>query len=91
MIAYYSPNNGFTASDALFIRTKLASYTTLAESFQLIIYAIIEINIRSTTIPLYKFAAKQPKKEHKLGVKFFLEKLSTSREGPVKSTETRKG
>ena len=25
-----------------------------------------------TTVPLYEFAAKQPKKEHKLGVKNFL-------------------
>ena len=42
-------------------------------------------------MPLYKFAAKQPRKEHKLWVKEFPSKLTTSRDGPVKSTETRKG
>ena len=35
-------------------------------SFQLIVYAIIEITIRGTTVHLYEFAAKQPKKDHKL-------------------------
>ena len=39
--------------------------------FQLIVYAIIKITRRGTTVPLYELAAKQPKKEHKLGVKDF--------------------
>ena len=39
-----------------------------------------------------KFAAKQMKKnQQKLGVKNFLQNLSTSKEGPVKSTETQQG
>ena len=40
--------------------------------FQLIVYAFIKITRRGTTLPLYEFAAWQPKKEHKLGVKNFL-------------------
>ena len=40
-------------------------------------------------MPLYEFAAKQPKKL-KLGVKNFLQKLTTIRDGPVKSAETKK-
>ena len=43
----------------------------IAASFQLIIYAIITISIRGSTVPLYVFAATQPKKEHKPGVKIF--------------------
>ena len=39
---------------------------------------------------LNNFAGKQPKKEHKLQV-IKLWKLSTSRDGPVKIRETRKG
>ena len=58
-------------------------------SFQLIIYTIIKITIRGTTVPLYEFVAKQAKKN--IEVKNFRKKLSTSRDGPVKSTETRKG
>ena len=38
-----------------------------------------------------KFVAKQKKKQQKLGVKNFLYKLTTSRDGPVKCTETRQG
>ena len=34
---------------------------------------------------------RSQEKEHKLGVKNFLRKLTTSRNGPIKSTETRKG
>ena len=50
-----------------FIRTKLSSYTIhVTVSFQLIVYAILKITtcIRGTctTIPLYEFAVKQPKK-----------------------------
>ena len=60
-------------------------------SFQLIVYTIVKITIKDTTISLYKFAAKQLKKEHKLGVKNFLEKLNTSKDWPVKGTETRNG
>ena len=47
--------------------------------------------LRGTGILLYEFAAKQQIKEHELGVNTFLYKLSTSRDGRVKSTETRKG
>ena len=60
-------------------------------AFQFKVYAIIKITLRGTTIPLCEFAAKQPKKEPKLGVEFSCKKLSTSRVGPVKCTEIRKG
>ena len=46
--------------------------------------------LSGTTVLLYKFAAKQ-KKAHKLGVKNFLEKLRTTRDGLVKGTEKRQG
>ena len=59
-------------------------------SFQLIVFANIKITISGTTVPLYEFTAKQPKKELELGVKMFLEKSTTIRDGPVESTETRK-
>ena len=59
--------------------------------FQLIAYATIIITTRGTTVPIYELAAKQPKKEHKLGVRNFLSRLSTSKDEPVKSTETRNG
>ena len=56
-----------------FKRTKLSRSTLhVAVSFLLIVYAIIKITIRGTTVSLYKFAAKQPKKELELGVKIFL-------------------
>ena len=35
------------------------------------------------SLPLHELAAKQPKTEHKLGVKIFRSKLSASRDGPV--------
>ena len=41
-------------------------------SFQLIAYAIVKITTKDTTLPLYEFAAKQPKKEPSLEVKNFL-------------------
>ena len=53
MIAYYTPKGGFTANNALFYKAKLASYTDVAVSFQLIIYVIIKISIRATTVLLY--------------------------------------
>ena len=43
-----------------------------------------------TTVPLYEIAAKQPNKENKLRVENFLSKLSASRDGTEKCTETRK-
>ena len=54
--------------------------TRVAVAFQLIAYDIVKISIRDAIVPLYEFAAKQPKKEHKLGGKNFLEKLSTSKD-----------
>ena len=36
--------------------------------FQLIVSGIIKIIRRGTIVPLHEFAAKQPKKKHKLGV-----------------------
>ena len=44
--------------------------------------------MKGTTVILYKFAAKQRKKEYKLGVKVSV-KLTTIRDGVVQSTETR--
>ena len=49
---------------------------TLNSSYSLLLscqkfYAIIQITWQGTTIPLYEFATKQPKKEHKLEVKIF--------------------
>ena len=44
-------------------------------SFQLIVYAFVKITIKGTTVPLYEFATKQPKKEHKLVVKNLYKKL----------------
>ena len=59
--------------------------------FELIDYAIIQITGRGTTVPLYELAAKQPKRDFELRVKNFLYKFSVSKDGPEKSTETRKG
>ena len=63
LTAYYTPNDGLVPTIHHFIRTKLASYTLhVAVCFQSIVYAIIKITIRGTTVPLYEFVAKQPKK-----------------------------
>ena len=70
-----------------FIRTKLASYTIRC-NFNQSSNAISKISSLGTTVPLYEFAAKQQKKEYKLGVKKFSLKISASREVPEKSTET---
>ena len=51
---------------------------------------LFKITRRGTTVPLHESAAKQSKKEHKLEVKNFLQNSSASRDGPEKSTETRK-
>ena len=70
---YYTPNGSFTANDGSFYKNKVGEihvHDTL--QFQLIVYAIIKITRRGTTEPLYEFAAKQLKKQHKLGVKIFL-------------------
>ena len=66
----YAPNGGFTANDASFYKNKVGQLHML--QFQLIVYAIIKMTRRGTTVPLYELAAKQPKKEYKLGVKNFL-------------------
>ena len=58
---YNTPNGGFTANDALFYKNKLGQlHYTL--QFQLIVYAVIKITRRGTTVPLYEFATKHPKK-----------------------------
>ena len=58
---YYTSNGGFTAYDASFYKNKIGQLHDMLQ-FQLIIYAIIKITKRGTSIPLYEFAAKQPKK-----------------------------
>ena len=68
---YSTPNDGFTANDPSFYKNKVGQLHNGLQ-FQLIVYAIIKITRRGTTVPLYEFAAKQPIKEHKLGVKNFL-------------------
>ena len=65
---YYAPNNGFTANDASFCNNKVGQLRDTLQ-FHLIVYVIIKITRSSTTVPLYEFAAKLPKKEHNLGVK----------------------
>ena len=62
--AYYTPNDGLTANDASFYKNKVVSLHY--------VYGIIKITTRGTTVPLYKLAAEQPKKEPKQGVKNFL-------------------
>ena len=44
--AYYILNDGFTASDASFIKTKLVATLHVAVSFRLFVYAIIKFTIR---------------------------------------------
>ena len=68
MTAFYTPNDGFTANDATFYKNKVSQlhYTFQCINFQLTVYAFIKIIIRGTTVPHYEFAAKQPRKEHKL-------------------------
>ena len=57
------PNGGLTANNASFYNNKVGLlHHTL--HFQLIVYAIIEVTIRGTTVPVYEFAAKQPKKKN---------------------------
>ena len=54
---YCVPYGSFTANDASFYKNKVGElYDTL--QFQLIIYAIIKIIRRGTTIPHYEFDAK---------------------------------
>ena len=56
---YYTPNGDFTAIDASFYKNKVGQlHDTL--QFQLIVYAIVKIIRRGTTVPLYELAAKQP-------------------------------
>ena len=57
--------------------------------FQLIVYAHTKITKR--LVLHYEFAAEQQKKEHKQGTKIFLYEVTTSRNEPVKGTETRAG
>ena len=53
--------------------------------YQSIVYAIIKITRRGTTVPLYEFAAKQPEKEDKLSFKIFPIKIKSEyRNGPEK-------
>ena len=93
MTAYNTPNDNFTAKNASFNNNNVGQLHCKLQCLQIIVYAItcIKITMKGTTVPLYEFAAKQPKKGHKLGANFFLQKLSTSKERPIKSTETRKG
>ena len=86
---YHTPNDGFSVNGASFLRTTWLAPRQV--QFQLIINAIIKITRRGTTVPLNQFVTKQPKKEHKLGLKIFLQKLNASSDGPEKSTETTKG
>ena len=69
---YYVPKGGFSANNASFYKNKIGQlHNTL--QFQLIVYAIVKITRRGTTVLLYEIAANS-QKEHKLGVKFFLQK-----------------
>ena len=47
--------------------------------------------LRGTIVLLNEFAAKQQKRDHKLEGNSFCKKTTTSRDGPVKSPETRQG
>ena len=67
---YYTPTGDFTENDASFYKNNVDFPHDMLQ-FQLIVYAIIKTTKRGTTVPLYECAAKQPKKEHKLGVKNF--------------------
>ena len=82
MIAYmhYTPNGGFTDNNASFYKNKVGQLDDTLQ-FRLIVYVIIKITRRGTTVHLYVFAAKQPKKEHKLGLKIFVSKLRASGNG----------
>ena len=62
---YYTPNDGSTANDASFYKKSWLATLRVAASFQSIVYAIIKITRRGTIVPLYEFAAKQPKKNLK--------------------------
>ena len=70
----YTPNGSFTANDASFYNSSVG-YLHDTLQVQLIVYAIIKITRRGTTVPLYEFADKQPKKEYKLGGKKFTVKI----------------
>ena len=71
MTAYYKPNDGFTANDALSKEQSWQATLLIAVSFQLIVYANIEITKRyyRTTLRVCCLAAR--KKEHKLGGQIF--------------------
>ena len=70
MTAFYILNDGFIANDALFYCNKLGQLHYKLQCIQLIVYAIMKITIKGTTVPLYEFDAKQPKKEQTRGKKF---------------------
>ena len=72
MTAYYTPNDSFTANDASFLKTRLASYTTCCSVFSINHPGYYYFTIRGATIPLYELAAKQPTKEHTQEEKNFL-------------------
>ena len=72
-IGTFSKVMGTIVDIAFYVNEKLISINRLR---------FIKTTIRGTTIPLYVFAGKQPKKEHKVGVNFLGEKLSASRDGP---------
>ena len=61
---YSTPNEGFTANNASFYKNKVGQLCDMLQ-FQLIVNAIIKSTRRGTTITVYEFAAKQPRKEHK--------------------------
>ena len=63
---YYTPSNGYAANDGLFYKNEVGQLCDTLQ-FQLIVYAVIKITRRDSIVPLYEFAAQQPKKEHKLG------------------------
>ena len=86
MTAYYTPNDSFTANDTLLYKNIVDTYTT-CRSLQLIVYPHIKITKRYY---MYhnssRVCCQAAEKEHELWLKTFLPKLSTSRDGPVKSS-----
>ena len=72
MTAYYTPNNNFTANNASFYHNKVRYLVyTLQCPFNWSCTLSLKL-LWGTTVPLYKFTAQQPKKEHKLVIKSFL-------------------
>ena len=72
-IEYYTTNDGLTANDAsLNFHSCLATlYIAVCRYVYTNFSTYVVLILAGTTVPLYEFAANQPKKEHKLGVKIF--------------------